>query len=171
MYWRSTMMKNLSEYIKENYRQKYDEVSNEEIAWQDIIKAAEFTDKDAKNIEKLIEGLGESFQEMLFRKIREVGMPEAVIYKRANIDRKLFSKIRSNPIYHARKNTVLALAIALKLDMDETEELLEKAGYALSPGSKGDLIVRYFIERDVYDINVINYALVEFKQPILGGKM
>ncbi len=171
MNWLSDIIKNLDKYIEENYFQKYDKASNEKNAEQDIIKTAEFTDRDAKNIEELMSELGESFQEMLFRKIREVGLSESDVYKRANIDRKLFSKIRSNPIYHTRKNTVLALAIALKLDMDETVELLEKAGYALSPGNKGDLIVRYFIERKVYDIDVINYALLAFKQPILGGKM
>ena len=129
----------------------------------------DYTGRDARNLQDLIRDLGETFHEMLFRKINEEGLPDVEVYKKANLDRKLFSKIRSNPAYHPRKNTVLALAVALKLDLDETVELLTKAGYALSPGSKGDLIVRYFIERAVYDIDVINYALYEFGQPTLGG--
>ncbi len=132
------------------------------------VKDAGFSDMDARNLEDLISELGESFHEMLFRKINESGMTDADVYKRANIDRRFFSKIRNNPAYHPRKRTVLALAVALKIDLDETIEFLAKAGYALSPGSKGDLIVKYFIEQGVYDMQVINYALYEFDQPLLG---
>lgn len=135
---------------------------------REITKDAEYSSVDAENLENLISEIGESFHEMLFRKIGESGLSEADIYKKANIDRKLFSKIRSNPAYHTRKDTVLALAIALNLNLDEAVELLEKAGYAFSPGSKGDLIVKYFIERKMYDVHVINYALLEFEQPTLG---
>ncbi len=161
----------LHRYLKENYRKEPEKTIHHGpgSTVQDPEKLAEYTSTDARNLEDLIRELGESFHEMLFRKISESGLMDTEIYKSANIDRKLFSKIRSNPAYHPRKNTVLALAVALKLNLDETVELLEKAGYALSPGSKGDLIVKYFIERKVYDINVINYALHEFGQPTLGG--
>lgn len=135
----------------------------------EITKRADYTRKDVKNLEDLIQELGETFHEMLFRKIDESGMSDAEVYKKANLDRKHFSKIRNNPAYHPRKGTILALAIALELDLEETVEFLGKAEYALSPGNKGDLIVRYFIEQGVYDINVINYALQEFKQPTLGS--
>ena len=90
------------------------------------------------------------------------------VYKRANIDRKLFSKIRSNPAYHPRKNTILALAIALQLSLDEVTDLLCRAEYALSPSSKTDLIVKFFIEKGIYDIFVINEALDQYGEPILG---
>lgn len=171
MDWIENLMQILNGFISGNYTPDFDDsaFSKECEDGDSTIKIAEYTSKDAKNLEDLIGELGESFQEMLFRKIAESGLPETEIYKKANIDRKLFSKIRSNPAYHTRKNTVLALAIALKLELDDTVELLEKAGYALSPGSKGDLIVKYFIERKLYDIHVINYALHEFEQPTLGG--
>ena len=94
-------------------------------------------------------------------------MTDIEVYKRANMDRKLFSKIRSNPAYHPRKDTVLALAIALKMDLEETQDLLSRAEYALSPSSKSDVIIRYFIERKIFDIDLINIALDDYGQAIL----
>ena len=114
-----------------------------------------------ESLETLIGGVGKTFHELLFEMISRCQMTDVEVYRRANIDRKLFSKIRSNPAYHPGKNTVLALAIALKLDLPGTEELLASAEYALSPGSKSDIVVRYFIEHGIYDINVINIALYD----------
>lgn len=165
-----TELKNaLSQYINENY---VDIVLNEADYRldADITKDAgkNFTNKESFTLEQLMEEVGKSFHDMLFLKIDMSGMTDVEVYKRANIDRKLFSKIRSNPAYHPRKQTVLALAIALELDLDDTVDLLSRAEYALSPGNKGDLIVKYFIERGVYDIMTINFALDEYEQPILG---
>ena len=115
------------------------------------------------SLEKLLMEVGNTFHEFL----RESGMTDVEVYKRANIDRKLFSKIRSNPAYHPKKATVLALAVALKLDLRQTEDLLARAEYAMSPGSKSDVIIRYFIERGVYDIYVINEALDDYGLPVL----
>ena len=126
-----------------------------------------FSNKETFTLDQLVNEVGESFHDMLFLKIDMSGMTDVEVYKRANIDRKLFSKIRSNPAYHPRKHTVLALAIALKLNIDDTIDLLSRAEYALSPGNKGDLIVKYFIEHEVFDIMTINFALDEYGQQIL----
>lgn len=113
--------------------------------------------------------LDESFQEALFRLIDERGMRDSTCYKRAGVDRKLFSKIRSNPSYRPSKPTAVAFAIALELDLDDADDLLRKAGYALSHSSKFDVIVEYFIVNRRFDLRELNEALYEFDQPLING--
>ncbi len=113
----------------------------------------------------------DSFQERLLHLIDERGLTDAEVYKKANIDRKLFSKIRCNADYTPKKKTALALAIALRLDLDETMDLLQRAGMAFSPNSKFDLIVEYCIENHMYNIYDVNILLFEFDQPTLGSEM
>lgn len=121
-----------------------------------------------RNLEDIMAHLGETFQQRLLRLIDERGMTDVEVYKKANLDRKLFSKIRCNENYRPKKMTAVALAIALELNLDETKDLLARAELALSPSSRFDLIIEYFIEREVYDIYAINLALFQHEQPILG---
>ena len=116
-----------------------------------------------------IRNIGDSFHTRLFRLIDERGMSHVQVYKAANLDKRLFSKILSNPKYKPKKETALALAIALKLNIDETADLLSRAGFALSPSNMTDVIVRYYIESGNYDMYEINCELFDHGEEPLGS--
>lgn len=131
------------------------------------VSSAPSRPRPQRSLQDVMSQVGESFQECLLRLIDQRGLTDAQVYKRANIDRKLFSKIRSQKNYRPSKQTAISFALALELTLDETRDLLLKAGYALSHSSKADIIVEYFIMHRIYDKFLVNEALYEFDQPIL----
>ena len=120
------------------------------------------------DLESRLEQLDEGFSQTLLDLIDESGMTDSEVYRRANMSRQHFSKIRNNVGYRPSKPTVLALCVALELDLEQTNDLLRRAGFALTHASKFDVIVEYFIERGVYNSFTINETLFYFDQQLLG---
>lgn len=122
-----------------------------------------------RSLSDLIAELDDSFSRMLFRLIDQKGRSDVDVYKRANLDRRLFSKIRSDANYRPAKTTAIALAIALELNLDEARDLLGRAGFALSRSSVSDVVIQYYIEHHNFNIFEINEVLFAFDQPTLGS--
>ena len=169
----------LEKYIEENYVEFFEDEDSAEICglpeeelgygFGTFSAPRECMAYAARSLDDVVGNLEKSFMEMVFTFADSKGMTDTEVQKKANIDRKAFSKLKCGTTKNPSKSTALAFAVALELNLDETKDLLSRAGFALSPCSKMDLIVRYFIERNVYDIDVVNIALYEHGEQTLGS--
>lgn len=177
------LFKSVSSYIDENYiRSKtLDEYGTESMYGSRFetrrIREQECFDMsvgtaipiDSDDWGQLLKDLDAGFSETLLQLIDRTGKKESEIYKKANVDRKLFSKIRNNMDYRPSKTTALAFAFALELDVDETKDFISRAGFALSHSSKFDVIVEYFLVNGNYNVFELNEVLFAFDQPLIGA--
>ncbi|MBR1646702.1 MAG: XRE family transcriptional regulator [Selenomonadaceae bacterium] len=153
-------------YIEKNFRA---DVEEEKVTLHGIFEDVELDKVDFLKLYAQAKTGGETFSEMLLRLIKESGEDNSTIYNRANIDRRHFSKISTHEDYRPSKQTVLAFAIALKLDFERTKDLLAVAGFSLTKSNFADLIVSFFIEYRIYDVDLVNRILHKYEQPLLGG--
>lgn len=140
----------------------YSEECNEEVE-----EVFDFEEKHADKLEERMKHMTDTYSEYLLYLIQDKGMENAEVWKRAIIDKKIFSKIKNNPDYHPQKMTALCLCIGAKLNLDETRDLLARAGYALSPCDKTDIIFSYFIENEIYDMIELDIQLEEHGLPCI----
>lgn len=160
----------IAAYIDDHYVDAHTDSRRERMRRIGVVESRTLTaPMAASGLDEALAHLDAGFSETLLKLIDRSGKKDAEIYRKANVDRRLFSKIRNNPDYKPSKPTAVAFAIALELSLPETRDLIARAGYALSPSSKFDVIIEYFIMQRDYDIFKINEALFAFDQSLLGA--
>lgn len=176
----SKLFADIKEYIDDHYVDEHRDSRRERMRRFNLAEMSECAAVEEKSavfsgsvppdsLKEMLDDLDAGFSETLLKLIDRTGKKDSEIYKKANIDRKLFSKIRNNPGYKPSKSTALAFAIALELDLEETKDFIARAGFALSHSSEFDVIIEFFIKRKNYDIFEINEALFAFDQSLLGA--